>query len=335
MRAVPEDLDESDLMSSLSDGWGLDVVGIEYVAVGGGSYHWRVDDDAGIRHWVTADDLDQKGFLAETRDCAFNGLRCALDTALALRESDLEFVVAPVPTLGGETVRRLGTRHAVAVYPFVEGRSGQFGSRLTPAERAELVDMLVRLHRATPSAATVARPVKPHVPSRGGLEQALRDLDREWVGGPFSEPARAVVASHQEGIRRLLETFDRLADQVLAAGATSVITHGEPHPGNVVIAGDRILLVDWDTVGLAPPERDLWMLHTSTGDELMRYAEESGRQLNEAAIRLYRLRWQLDDIASFLNWFRSAHRQTADTEHAWRGFAHSIESDGVWPHARE
>ena len=38
------------------------------------------------------------------------------------------------------------------------------------------------------------------------------------------------------------------------------MTHGEPHAGNVMRTDEGRLLVDWDTVALAPPERDLWML---------------------------------------------------------------------------
>jgi aminoglycoside phosphotransferase (APT) family kinase protein len=45
---------------------------------------------------------------------------------------------------------------------------------------------------------------------------------------------------------------DRLSDEVL--------THGEPHPGNLIQVGSRWMLVDWDTTLVAPPERDLWLL---------------------------------------------------------------------------
>jgi hypothetical protein len=53
---MPEGLDERDLLDALRDGWGLTAVDAAYVPVGGGSYHWRVDDSAGVRHWVTVDD---------------------------------------------------------------------------------------------------------------------------------------------------------------------------------------------------------------------------------------------------------------------------------------
>jgi spectinomycin phosphotransferase len=326
VRAPPEDLDESDLPRWLLDGWGLTVAGAEHAAVGGGSYHWRAVDDAGRQHWLTVDDLDQKEFLGDSRTAALAGLRSAFDTALALREGGLEFVVAPVPTPRAETVRAVGTHHAMAVFPLVEGRIWRFGDRLAPAERAGRVDMLARLHRTPPSAVPSARPAALRLPTRGDLESALADAGREWVGGPFSEPARALLAGHAEEIRRLLDTYDRLADEVLAACAEPAVTHGEPHPGNVMSAGGRLLLVDWDTVGLAPPERDLWMVDAGDGDELRRYAEASGRRVDNAAIRLYRLRWRLDDTGIFVKRLRSEHQRSADTEHWWRSLLFTVES---------
>ena len=37
-----------------------------------------------------------------------------------------------------------------------------------------------------------------------------------------------------------------------------LLTHGEPHPGNAMLAADGWRLVDWDTALVAPLERDLW-----------------------------------------------------------------------------
>jgi len=118
-----------------------------------------------------------------------------------------------------------------------------------------------------------------------------------------------------------------------------VITHGEPHPGNIIRvaanadadggaaadggvggagpASGAIMLIDWDTVGLAPPERDLWMVATETSAELRRYTELTGRPVDMAAIELYRLRWALDDLSCFVRDLRAPHRRTPGTEHAW------------------
>src|SRR5262249_50034242 len=125
--------------------------------------------------------------------------------------------------------------------------------------------------------------------------------------------------------------FDALADRVRGTGAALVLTHGEPHPGNVIFAGDRILMVDWDTLGLAVPERDLWML--DAGDELTHYTEVSGRPVDDTAIALYRLRWKLDDIAAFVHLFRSPHGDDADTARAWSWAQEYLEADAPRPYA--
>jgi len=91
---------------------------------------------------------------------------------------------------------------------------------------------------------------------RASLDAALAELDRPWTGGPFSEPARHELAANAEVVTGWLASFDDLAAQVAKNGTGDVITHGEPHPGNFIRVADRFLLIDWDTVALAPPGRD-------------------------------------------------------------------------------
>jgi spectinomycin phosphotransferase len=316
------------LVAALADGWGIAVSRIEYRPVGGGSYHWLVSDGTGTRYFVTADDLDQKRYLGADRGSAFEGLRCALDTAHALRhDAGLEFVVAPVPTARAQTVHRIGERHAVAVYPFIDGTPPGWGATLEPNERAALVRMLSRLHDVDPAVAPRARPVGTRLPERRKLERALEELDFEWTGGPFSEPARALLARHAAGIHRLVKTFDELAQAVDAAKTGPVLTHGEPHGGNLLRAGGELLFIDWDTVGLAPRERDLWILGTANPGDIDVYMDASGRSVDERAIELYRIRWQLDDISLFVDDLRSTHQRTADTEHAWSALVKSMPAD--------
>ncbi len=82
-------------------------------------------------------------------------------------------------------------------------------------------------------------------------------------------------------------------------------------------SGDQPFLIDWDTVALAPAERDLWMLAGSDPDILKQYVAATGHQLDEAALALYRLAWDLTDIASYVAEFRSGHERNEDTEQAW------------------
>ncbi|MFE3098395.1 phosphotransferase [Streptomyces sp. NPDC059248] len=331
MKDQPDGIDESVLRHALED-WGPGARALTYVPLGFGDYHWTADATGGDRWFVTLSDLAEKYHCGIGVDAAWHGLNRAMDTAAALADrglgsADGGFVVAPLRTTGGETVRRIGERHAVAVFPWVDGVAGDFGDEPAAEDRTAAVEMLAALHRTEPPAAT--RALSPELSARGrleaALEAALAAVREPWTGGPWSEPARELLAEHGVGVRRRLDDFDRLAARVAARAAAPVVTHGEPHPGNVLRRGDRRLLLDWDTAGLAVPERDLWLVARDAAD-LDRYTELTGRVPDPDALALYRLRWSLEDVDAFLAWFRAPHTATADTDQAWRGFADTVKS---------
>ena len=173
MRAdPPKELETEALIDFLADGWGLPVEAVHYAAVGAGSYHWIVNDAEGRCGFATADDLDLKPWLGETRESVFEGLSRSFGTAVALRNGGLGFVTAPIPTSSGETLRRFGSHYTLALFPFVTGDAGTFGHYET-AERAALLAMLAELHQATPVVASVARSVDLGVPGLRRVEAAL------------------------------------------------------------------------------------------------------------------------------------------------------------------
>jgi spectinomycin phosphotransferase len=310
---MPEGLDIGSVVDALRDGWDFGVDVAEYAAVGGGSYHWEVADKAGLRGFVTVDDLDQKTWLGATRAAAFDGLRCAFDASVALRDRGLHFVVAPILTRRGESLRRLDSRYSMALFPFVEGEAGPFGYFEGDDDgRSAVVAMLADLHRAA-AVGSAVRTVGLDLPGRHHLEAALLELDEAWTGGPLSEPARDAVSSSASELAELLALADRLAADAQKRRGPWVVTQGEPHAANVIRTSERRLLVDWDTVALAPPERDLWMLAVGGTDAAVLYERVTGTWPNEAALDYFRLTWDLKDFAEYLNVLRSPHQENDDT----------------------
>jgi hypothetical protein len=79
----PDGFTEDALVSALAPRWRLDAASISYSAVGFGSHHWDVIDAAGVRWFVTVDELQKKlQWLREPLDAALDRLRHALAAAV-------------------------------------------------------------------------------------------------------------------------------------------------------------------------------------------------------------------------------------------------------------
>jgi spectinomycin phosphotransferase len=318
VRTPPADLDAATVAGGVASGWGVRLGELQYVVLGGGSHHWSASTPHGARYFLTVDDLGDKPWMGADAEAAFCGLRAAFATAGRLRDrAGLPFVLAPVLSRDGATLRWLTRRYTLTVFPFVAGETGRWGDALTPRDRDQILRLLAELHLATPAVASVAMHRRGEVHERAGLEAALGDLDRPWTGGPFAERARRALAARAGDIGGWLADLDRLAAQVAASEASRVVTHGEPHAGNIMRVGDRFLLIDWDTVALAPPERDLWMLDDGTASALAAYTDATGRTADTMALTYYRLAWRLADLAGCTRVLRSAHGRDGNTERAW------------------
>ena len=316
VKSPPEGLDGNELRDALASEWGFDADAAQYVPDGFGSYHWVVEDAAFERRFVTVDDLDAKRWLGAERDSTFSALKAAFDTAHALRErGGLDFVISPLPTQRGETLGRIDGRYSIALFPMIDGSAGEFGEHGELEVVSEIVGMLVELHAATAVVESVATRFAPEVVGRrrsgGRAGGPGRDLGRRSVLG-----GRAYLARRRGGADRAVAARVRRS----RGGGRRVGERSRDHARRAALgqrharASGAPLLVDWDTVGLAPPERDLWMVDDGSGDALELYAEATGRPVRQSAIDLYRLGWDLTEIAGYTSLLRGPHGATEDTE---------------------
>lgn len=289
-----------------------------YVPLGFGSYHWSQTEPDGRRFFVTVGDLGH----APDPEAACASLEAALDASARLRdEAGLSFVVAPVRSVSGDVLRRIPPHLAVSVFPFIDGRSGNWGDDLAPAERDELFRLLAELHRAPLGLAPGIRGEGGRPPFLTELTESLARSDEIWTGGPFSEPARHLLLDRRELLAQWLGEFHSLAQRCGADSDRRVLTHGETHPGNLMRSDGRLLLIDWDTLGTALPERDLWTWDDGTKECFAAYEAAAGRPVDPVACAFFRLAWDLRDLVSYLNLFRSPHDHGPDSEKAWRVFS--------------
>jgi spectinomycin phosphotransferase len=327
----PADLPEALLSDALSEGWGFRPVSLSYEAVGFGSHHWVAVGSGGLKLFVTVDDLSEKLHSdADTTSAVFGRLGLAFESALSLRrDAGLEFVLAPVPAIGGRVLRRLTGRYSLVVHPYLaHSHSGQDGEFASSADRHAVLALLVRLH-----CATAARPPADdfEVPGRPALLAAMHSTGEPWQAGPYGPRARDLLARHATDLHALLAAFDELAGRVRAKAGRMVITHGEPDPGNVLKTPAGFVFVDWESALLAPPERDLWALAESDPGLLDAYSAATGTAIDTDALALYRMWFDLAEISLYIRWFRSNHDDTADAAEGWQNLQDFLRPAQRWP----
>jgi len=327
----PTDLADAEVSAALRAGWGFRAWSLEYLAVGAGSHHWLATDAGGGQRFLAVTDLPVfvRG-RADTTDALFARTRAALLTALALREqAGLEFVVAPIRRDDDEPMSRLSERYSLTVYRYLDGtHAGEDGQYRDASDRRTVLDLLVQIHRVKTDAALADDFVLPHL-EKVGL--ALADSGQAWDGGPYGERARQLLLANAADLEKLTAAYEVLAGRLAAWPERMVVTHGEPHAGNVMITSTGLVLIDWDTALLAPPERDLWTLAEDDATLLDRYSAATGRELDRDALSFYRLWFDLAEIGQYLGLFHGPHDQTADSAEGWTNLHKHLQPARRWP----
>ena len=316
MRSVPAHIRSDRLAEVIDREWGLQGR-LDYRPVGAGAYHWVLEEASGARHFVTCDDLDTKPWLGSDRDTALAGLSAVYRLVADMATTGRVPVAGPRESQAGELLVRLDIRTTVAIFAFVAGEAGRWGESLDEGRRRDVVDLLARLHAEPRAFVPSTDPLD--IPGREVLEDALDAVGSSWDHGPLADRARRELAAGEARVRAWMGELDRVTAELRRAPAAGVLTHGEPHPENIVWTGDGPVLVDWDRVALSRPERDLWMLDDGTGAASRAYHELTGTVPDPAAIGAYRLLWALTDLAAFTAELRRPHTANADTAKALRG----------------
>lgn len=289
MREPPPHVTDADVLAVVRDRWLPACDDVEHLPVGFGAWHWRAAYDGEPRLFVT---LDQLGVhhTAASLEATYAATRALAD--------GLDLVVASLPGSDGRYTSPLAGG-ALSATPWVDGER---------PDGSATAGLLERLHdAAAPSVLPPWHPlVGPDLP-----EQLTTRTRTPWTAGPHGEDARSLLVDHLDDLGGWVADYLRLAAST--DPATWVVTHGEPHTRNQLATDhDRgVVLVDWESARLAPPERDLRWLGPPTGDPDL--------------LRMFELEWRLDEVSQYADWFEQPHTGTESDRVALGGLRSALD----------
>jgi spectinomycin phosphotransferase len=297
----PERVTDGDVREAVRTHWLDGAAKAVHLAVGFGAHHWEVADDQGTRLFVTLDALGDR-HSAESLEGAYAG-------AAALARAGLRAVWPSIPARSGTFTVPLGDGR-LSVTGWLEGRTPTEAEAAAPEHADEVRAVLADLHRREPPWGI---PVwAPRVTAE--FPASLRALTTApWTRGPLGEEARAAIADRLPDVERWTRRYLALAAEADRHRDGWVATHGEPHHRNQIVTPDGLRLVDWESLMLAPRERDLV---DAVDRGVVTAAAVSAR---EPMLELFRLDWRLSEIDAYAAWFSGPHGRSSDDRTALGG----------------
>ncbi len=246
---------------------------------------------------------DQANYFLKLRSGKFG--ETAVSLPKHLHDHGNLHIIPPLPTRAGRLWAELGD-YRVILSPFVAGRDG-YEVALTEAQWRQFGAAVRQLHEAT-----LLPELRAQIPvyrTTDRWREAVRGLLA--MAEPFvDEVARETAVFLQSKRTELLSLIARAEQLAVVVDCLDdfVVCHADLHAGNLLLDDDgRLFVVDWDTLLLAPKERDLLFVGggllgnwRSAAEEVALFAAGYGETaVNHAALAYFRYDRILEDIALY------------------------------------
>lgn len=319
------------IVTCLSKAYGLHVRSLDFLA-------WGADINTAVYRAI---DADESAYFVKMRRDNFDEM--SLIVPSYLHEQGIMHISAPLKATSGALWVTLEDYH-LSVSPFIAGHNG-FETHLTDAQWNTLGATLKRLHTA---------PVPNGLQSQLQCEtfndhfrQKVAHFQQMVANTDFHEPISAALAdllrTQRQTISYMIGRASHLAMQLQENTPDYVLCHADIHAGNVLIDDEgQLYVVDWDTVMLAPKERDLMFIGGGIGSEwrgkrgIEQFYEGYGpTEINSMALAYYRYERIVEDIAAYCEEIWLSGQSDTDRAEGMRQLSDQFEPGNVVDIARK
>jgi spectinomycin phosphotransferase len=305
------DLPDARVAACLRDAYALNVVQLDFLPLG-------ADRDTAIYRAIAEDGIP---YFVKLRGGVFDEM--TLSAPRLFSDRGIRQVIAPLPTRSQQLWTDLDD-FKLAAFPFVEGRDG-YDADLQDHHWVDLGHTLKAIHMTKLPAGFRDRLRREDYTPRWRervrwFQQHVQQ--RSFADGVSAQLVALLMDRHRE-IEELVNRAEDLAAVLQRHPRPFLLCHADIHAGNVLIDGaGRLFVVDWDTLLLAPQERDLMFVgggqfgdaRSPQEEEALFYQGYGPAEIDGSALVYYRCERIVEDIAAYCEQILLAEHDGPDRE---------------------
>lgn len=309
------DIQDEKIINCLRAAYGLEITTLQFMPLG-------ADRNTAV---FRAQPADGRACFVKLRSGPFDEQSILIPAWL--HQQGMPHIIAPLPTQDQRLWVSLEP-YRVAVFPFVEGQNA-YEQRLLDRHWVMLGRAVRRLHGASLPPA-LSKDLAQEQYASGGREK-VQQYQRQAASAPFRDAIAIELAAflrqQASRINALVQRAGELAALLQAQALPLVLCHADLHAGNLLIdAEQQLYLVDWDTLMLAPKERDLMFIggglfaNMRPPEEEIRLFYQGYGQVNihPLALAYYRYERIVQDIGEFCDEILMSSGDSADRANSLR-----------------
>ena len=220
-------------------------------------------------------------------------------------------IIKPIKTIEENLFLKL-MDCTVILYPFIDGKTAK-ETRLTMQQWNKFGEVLRAIHDYKINKNSNEIPLETYDAQwRTKLKKYLNELNNKERDNLCVKQFINLYDQKSELIKFIIYRAEDLLGKMKKARNDYCLCHGDIHAGNILISRDRnFFLTDWDTLIIAPKERDLMFIGGGVGNTWNKKEEEAAfyegyggkENVDEEIISYYRFERIIVDLVEYYEQF--------------------------------
>lgn len=216
-------------------------------------------------------------------------------------------LINPIETIDKKLYVKKSSQYFILL-PYINGKSG-WNKKLTKEQFIDFGKFMKTLHSIKcPEEYLNSMQIEKYNQKYGEMvKRYLSNLNGQIYSDAIILEFFNILEINKNAITELINYLNMAVNDISNDERTLCLCHGDIHAGNVIIEKNNFYIVDWDTIIMAPKEKDLMFIGGGIGgkwntkEEILHFYKGYGEEImiDNKLIKYYRCERIIQDIYEF------------------------------------